>query len=198
MYPEFTNGIIILKDGSVVGAKLNYNRVLGQMLFIRGEKTLAIANPGGLESIIISSDTFNYCDYGYLKKLTHLSGVNLYTKQTLSYYIKAKAEVFGTPVINYGNSAELPYSSNDLSKKDDLLERNSIFRFNNDFFLKGNSTKFFPATKSNIYNLYPQHISELNDYFQHHEVNFSHINQVEKLLQYLDKISNLYPKPHNL
>ena len=99
MYAEFTNGIIILKDGSVVGAKLNYNRVLGQMLFIKGEKTLAIANPGGLESIIISSDTFNYCDYGYLKKLTHLSGVNLYTKQTLSYYIKAKAEVFGTPVI---------------------------------------------------------------------------------------------------
>ena len=190
MYPEFTNGIIILKDKSIIGARLNYNRVLSQMLFIGRGKTLAFANPDAIESIIISNDTFNYCDFGYLKKLTHLSGVNLYTKQTLGYYVRAKQEPFGTPVINYGNSAELPYASNDLSRKDGELESNSIFRFNNDFFIKGSSTKFLPATKSNIYDLFRDQESELNEYLQHHEVNFDHINQVEKLLEYLDGISN--------
>jgi hypothetical protein len=190
MYPEFTDGIIILKDKSIIGAKLNYNRVLGQMLFIGRGKTLAFSNPDAIESIIIGNDTFNYCDFGYLKKVSHLSVVNLYTRQTLGYYIKAQSGIYGTPVINYGSSAELPYSSHDLSKKDDELESNSIFRFNNDFFIKGSSTKFLPATKSNIYNLFRDHESELNKYFQQHEVNFGHSNQVEKLLEYMDGISN--------
>jgi hypothetical protein len=190
LYPEFTDGLIILKDKSIIGARLNFNRVvLGQMLFIGGGKTLGFANPDGIESIVTSKDTFNFGDFGYLNKLTHQSGVNLYTKQALGYYVWVKPGILGTPVIHFGNSAELPYNSSDLSRKDDMLESNSIFRFK-DFFIKGASTKFLPATKSNIYDLFRDQESQLNEYFQHHEVNFGHINQVEKLLEYPDGISN--------
>src|SRR6185503_14680028 len=56
-YPEFTNGKVVLRDGTVVEVKLNYNRVFDQMLFIapKGD-TLALGDEKNIKYIAIHQD----------------------------------------------------------------------------------------------------------------------------------------------
>src|ERR1043165_1541242 len=60
MYPSFTQGKVNFKEGTSVSAKLNYNRFTGEMDFIQGKDTLALANAEMIKNILIENDVFFY------------------------------------------------------------------------------------------------------------------------------------------
>jgi len=68
-YPEFTVGMVLIKDGTFASAKLNYNGLLGEMQFIdpRGD-TLSLADEKNISSYL-HQNTVNFNDEGDLKKL---------------------------------------------------------------------------------------------------------------------------------
>jgi hypothetical protein len=43
LYPEFVDGKVIMKNGAVNNARLNYNLLLGEIEFIQDSDTLVIA-----------------------------------------------------------------------------------------------------------------------------------------------------------
>ena len=45
---------------------------------------------------------------------------------------------------------------------------------------------FFAAEKKNLYNMYPIYKDQLKSFMQDHTVNFNNVDQMEKLLQYLN------------
>src|SRR5437016_6079067 len=65
-YPEFTYGIAHLRDGKVLGAKLNYNLLIQDMQFItpKGDTLSVISET--LDYITINRDTF-YFDNRYME-----------------------------------------------------------------------------------------------------------------------------------
>ena len=80
-YPQFTSGKVFFKDGSKAVAKLNYNRLSDQMLFIdpKGD-TLELADENTIKFIAIDKDTF-YFDEGYVKIIADYGAVKLAEKQ---------------------------------------------------------------------------------------------------------------------
>lgn len=184
-YPAFVEGKIILKDGSEYAAKLNYNRILGKFLVIdRMGQTRPFANPDTLNKIIIAKDTFYYSNNSFLQKITHFSNVNLYLKQTISYIEKQKSDD-GLPVI-ISNGSKLPYSLEEPKTEGISIEKNSLFKFLNEYFIAGQSLNFYTATKKNFYSLFSRHKDELKTFIQDHSINFNNIEQIEKLLQYVN------------
>jgi len=59
-YPDFSPGMGIMKNGSVIRERFNYNFLLGEMEFIRSKDTLILANKKDLRLITVGLDTFYY------------------------------------------------------------------------------------------------------------------------------------------
>lgn len=187
-YPSFVQGIIILKDSSKYAAKLNYNRILGKFLVIdRIGNTRPFADPGTIDKIIVRTDTFYYSNNSYLQKLTHFANVNLYVKQTISYIEKQKGSNEITPVI-ITNGAKLPYSFEESKPENITIEKNSLFKFINEYFIADKSMNFFTAEKKNLYDMYPTYKGKLKNFMQEHTVKFNNVGQMEKLLQYINDL----------
>lgn len=187
-YPAFVEGKIILKDSSEYEAKLNYNRILGKFLVIdRTGKTRPFSNPDTLNKIIVAKDTFYYSNNSFLQKITHFANVNLYLKQTISYIEKQKNENNGMPVI-ISNGSKLPYSLEEPTTDDITIEKNSLFKFLNEYFIADTSMNFYTATKKSFYVLFPKYKDELKTFMQDHSVNFNNIEEMENLLQYMNSL----------
>lgn len=62
--PDFIDGVITFKDGSPFEEKsLRYNLYTQQIQYIVNEDTLALGNPGEIESIQMAGKTFVYTDF---------------------------------------------------------------------------------------------------------------------------------------
>jgi hypothetical protein len=189
-YPDFVEGKIILKDGSAYDAKLNYSRVLGKFLVIdKTGKTRPFADPDTLDKIIITKDTFYYSNNSFLQKVTHFSIANLYLKQMMVYVNDPKSPSNGTPGTSSGSST-LVYDYSDSKNNDIAIEKNSLFKTINEYFIGDQSMNLFGVTKKNLYDLFPKSKNELKTYLKHHSVNFGNIEQVAEVLQYMNSLKN--------
>ena len=80
-YLQFTNGNVILRDGTKIEATMNYNRLFDQMLFIGPKSdTLALSDEKNIKFITIDKDTFYY-DHGYIRIIADNVFVKLAGKQ---------------------------------------------------------------------------------------------------------------------
>ncbi|MEO8414570.1 MAG: hypothetical protein ABI472_12960 [Ginsengibacter sp.] len=187
-YKEFTDGKVILKDSTVVAARLNFSRVLGQFLFIsRQGKTLEFEHPETFDKIIIGADTFRYDNNSFLEKITHFNDVNLYVKQGIKYIEQTKNGNTGAPIV-ITNGSKLLYSDDDQTTAREIIEKNDLFQFINEYFLADKLMHVYPATKKSLYDLFPMHKDEVKTYLQDHSVNFTKTESMEKLLRYLQEL----------
>jgi hypothetical protein len=185
-YPKFIEGEIILKDSTKINKKLNYNRVLGKILFEdRIGQSRDLENPDLIDKIIIGKDTFCIRNNMYLEKLSHCSNVNLYANQTISYLDREKSNISGIPVIVSTDGSKVAYT-NDESKQEKGFDRNSFFLLSTGYYLLDSSGVAYPAGKKIFYDLFPSLKNELKGYLHDHSVNFSNAADLENLLQYLD------------
>lgn len=187
-YPGFVEGIIILKDSSKYVAKLNYNRILGKFLVIdRIGNTRPFANPDNIDKIIVKADTFYYSKNSFMQKVTHFANVNLYVKQTISYIEKQKGDNGIAPVI-ITNGSKSSYSFEEPKSENVSIEKNSLFRFINEYFIADKSMIFYAAEKKNLYDQYPMYKEKLKSFMREHTVNFNNVGQMEKLLQFINEL----------
>ena len=185
-YPSFVEGIIVLKDSSQFVEKLNYSRILGKFLVIdRIGNTKPFADPDTIDKIIVKTDTFYYSKNSFMQKVTHFADINLYVKQTISYIEKPKGDNGGMPII-ITNGSKLPYSFDEPKSENTRIEKNSLFRFITEYFIADKSMNFFAAEKKNLYSMYPIYKDQLKRFMQEHTVNFNNVDEIEKLLQYLN------------
>lgn len=187
-YTNFVEGSIFLKDGTSYEAKLNYSRALGTVMAIdRIGKADTIKNPETIDKITIARDTFYFYNNNFLEKITHFSFANLYMKQTMVYVEKQSSTENTTPQV-ISNGSKLPYSFDGEKKSANDIDRNSVFKFMSEYFVADNSMNFYPATKKSFYDLFTTHEKELKTFLKKHSVNFTDIEQVERLLQYMNSL----------
>ena len=83
-YQQFIDGKVMFKNGNTSTAKLNYDILLGEVVFIQSRDTLTISRKKDLRNIIIARDTFLY-DNDYMK-LIHSGKIRV----GLKYFVKIK------------------------------------------------------------------------------------------------------------
>ena len=186
-YPEFTEGKILRKDGSAIEGKLNYNRILGKILFVdRLGKPTALESPETIDKVVIANDTFYIYNDKILEKVTHFLKVNLYIKETIVYIEKDKTNNGESPVI-ITTDGKLPYSI-DNEKQDKGINKSSLFKFITEYYLDDKSGNFYVASKKIFYKLFPDSKNELKSYLHDHSVNFNNREEMKNLLLYLQSL----------
>jgi hypothetical protein len=185
-YPSFAHGKIILKDSTVINAKLNCNRVLGKIVYLdRINKALPLENPETVSEVTIANDTFYIYENSYVQKYTHCSKVNLYIKQSLAYVDKNMPKDNLAPVV-ISSGGRVPYSNEDEKKPDKGLEKYSQFQLTNEYFIADSSLNYLIASRKSMLDLFSSAKEPLKKYLQQNTVSFNNASQIEKLLQYMD------------
>jgi len=184
VFPDFIKGTVLFKDGSKSAARMNYNALFREMLFIdaRGD-TLAISNPEMVKEIRVENKIYYY-DQAYLEKKAEVGGKILADRVYFSFSDIKKEGAMGKSV----NTVAVESMKVDQSR--------TMHRFNfvaNDFFtlqkrteiyLSDKQMKFLPATRKNVSKIIGSR--NLKEYLNDHHVNFNSRDDLEKLLKHFE------------
>jgi hypothetical protein len=185
-YKEFTAGRIQLNNGIVSNKMLNYDYLNGEMEYIKGKDTLAIANAKDIRLIVVATDTFCYYKGGFLQLIT--AGA---PKVALKQYIKLKEvqkkDSYGTSSAGSATNSygTLPVAGNFYKL---VANEDMVFQRTLEYYISDPEGEFDPYNKKNVLHLYPQHEKAIKDYLKSNKINF---DKKDDLLRLSGFLSNL-------
>ena len=183
-YPQFLSGKVFFKSGDSGVAKLNYYKLLDEMLFINPKgDTLSIANPATIRSIRINNDLFYY-DEGYVKLIKDTNGIKLAIKQTLKVAGKDKIGAYGIPnptsaIDSYGKLIDQSGSYNLVPREDIMLSKKTQYYFGDKY------NRFVWASRKNLLQQFSKHSRTLNTYLKENNIDLNSRQDLEKLQRFL-------------
>ena len=183
-YPQFVYGKVFFKSGDSAVAKLNYHRLLDEMLFIdpKGD-TLSIANAAMIRSIHTNNDVYYY-DNGYVKLIKDSNGIKLASKQTLRVSGKDKIGAYGmanptSAIDSYGTLIDQRGIYNLVPREDITLAKKTEYYFGDKY------NQFVWATRKNLLQQFSKQSKTLNAYLKDNNIDLNNSVDLEKLLQFL-------------
>ncbi len=186
-YPQFTNGKVFLRDGAKATAKMNYNRLYGQMLFINPKgDTLALADEKNIKFIVIERDTFYYSE-GYMRLIANDGFTKLTEKQVwvmadirkIGTHDRPTTTVAVTSLSSFTNGKDAAKSKDLIMNEDIVLRKETQYYFGDRYSL------FVPASKKGLLQLFPKEQHSIDNYLKENKVNFNKKDDIEKLYQFL-------------
>jgi hypothetical protein len=182
-FPNFTDGQVYFRDGSMSAAKMNYNFLNKELEFISPSgDTLAIVKEQAIniKNIIIDSITFYYFN-GYMEEMAHNEYGRLLKQQ---FYVLTGTEKLGAFDQPSGNSSIEAYSSvRDRTGRSRNLavKENLILVMATEYFIGDTYNTVLRATKRNMLELYPKKRTQIESYLRTNHVNFSSGKDLAKL-----------------
>ena len=139
-YPQFTDGNVVLRDGKVIGVKMNYSRLFDQMLFINHKgDTLALGDEKNKKFIAIDQDKFYY-EGGYMRIIIDNDFVKLAEKKKvwvvadvrkIGTHNTPKNTVAITSLTHYTDGTDAAKSRDLLLNEDILLRKETQYYIGN-------------------------------------------------------------------
>jgi|GEM_PF-1200587 len=185
-YPAFEPGVVYFKNGRRSAAKLNYNFVHEEILFITGANdTLTITNPDEVKYVSIGNRQFYYAVNRFVKLDTIIGDVKIGVAGFFTTVSKKRVGAYGSTTDggteSYGsyvvpNNTKLDLTPNVITT---VVYRKALFignRFN----------QFIPVNKKNIFSYYPEKEEKLKQYLKDRKVNFSAYEDIIALIKHMN------------
>lgn len=182
LYPQFTDGTVTMRTGTVSSSKLNFNLLLGEMEFISNADTLAIARKKDMNIVTVAQDTFIYRS-GYLK-LIHSGTVKVLLRDKFKLTDIVKKGAMGAP---NRNSAIDSYTAIPTDKQLLTLvpSEDLVFRRTLEFYLLTSDGDLVDFRKKNIMELYPKKEDEIQKFLKTNKIDFEEQADILKLADFL-------------
>ncbi|HLO39161.1 MAG TPA: hypothetical protein VK173_11745 [Lacibacter sp.] len=184
-YPQFEQGVVNFKNGKRSVAKLNYNFVHEEILFITAQgDTLTIINPEEVKNVVIGSTEFFYSPGRFVKLDTTIGEIKLTTAGFFSTISKRRIGAYGTTT-DGGSDSYGSYIVPNNTKLELTPNVVTTVAYSKALFIGNKFNQFIPVTKKNIFSFYPEKEAQLKKYFQTKEVNFSSREDIIALVAYM-------------
>ncbi|WP_031528084.1 hypothetical protein [Dyadobacter crusticola] len=189
-YPEFQDGQVLFRNGKISKAKLNYNRVHGEVVFISPEQdTMLFADGAYIKRVLIADDVYYYQKgHGHVRVERDFGNAKLGRKEFLGKIGHEKRASYG----QYSSTSAISSYTTFVNSRGEyqfldvndrvLLAKREIF-----FFIDRNNT-FYVANRNNILKVFPLKKGEINKYLRENDVNFEVKAEVEKLLEFCSEL----------
>lgn len=185
--PEFISGSVFFKNGIVANAKMNYDNLADQMLFIdpKGD-TLALDAEKTIKFIALGKDTFYYFD-GYVRLVASNSIVKLAERKTWEVADIRKIGSHDRQAKTYAVTSFITLTNGYGKAYDLILNEDIVLRKKAQYYFGNNYNSFVPATKKNLLSFFPKQENILVKYLKEDHVNFNEKHDLEKLAQFLEQ-----------
>jgi hypothetical protein len=186
-YPSFQNGVVYFRNGAKSVARLNYNFINEEILFVSpANDTLTILNPNEVKSVSIGSDQFFYATNRFVKLDTVIGDTKIGIAGFFVTIGKRKVGAYGSTTDggtdSYGSFVTPANVKLDLvpSIVTTIARRNALF-IGNKF------NQFIVVTKKNIFSFYAEKEAVLVKYLDTTKVDFTSRQHVVQLIEYMSK-----------
>ncbi len=187
-FPAFAEGTVILRNGIMSSASLNYDISLDEMHFIaQNGDTLALAEPATIHFISLNGTRFYY-DKGYLQVLDTAADLLLAYRQQFSKQ-QLRPGAYGSTIPHEG--ARTFNFFNGTGQRYNMGEDYSLTLTPMDYYFFGDQYGHFSKTsKAFILEHFAKYHAAVNSYLQNNHINFNRLADLEKLLAYCSRLGS--------
>lgn len=186
IFPEFTQGIILMKNGVKNKALLNYNSLTEEMIFIDKGKKLAIGDTELelVDTIFINDRKFFTLNKKFVELIFH-SKCDLYAEHKCSLIEKGKQAAYGG---TSETSATTSYSSLVSDGRFYELELPDNYRIEpyTNFWLKKNGELNKFVSIKQLMKLYDDKKDLYKSFIKNHDVKYNNQTSIVQLIEYLE------------
>jgi hypothetical protein len=185
LFPQFTDGVITLKDGTVCNLKINYNTLSDQMQFMNPNKeVLDIAEPEKIVKVVIANRNFIYIRNNF---------VELLTDGTVSLCLRVHEKRYAEKIGAYGGTS--PASSiQSLStyRSDDGLSANLSanekvsFQTEFVFYVMYNGKMKMVLNQNDLLKCFPSNKALLKQELEKQHTKFQSIDSMKKIVEWIN------------
>ncbi|WP_278625596.1 hypothetical protein [Parabacteroides gordonii] len=179
---DFTQGIVLMKNGAKTNALLNYDASNRKMKFKQQEETMILTNTQEIDSIFIASHKFIPYNRSFLEVIEMPNG-NLYINWSLRELYKGKPGAYG-----YANQSTTTTSINTsyYNKSYYKVENPDIMEQinGNDYWLFRNDKPVKFRNEKSLLKLFPSKEEMIKGYIKKHNVNMKNPQQVIELTDF--------------
>lgn len=94
LFPSFSKGIIIMKDGRKLSATLNYNIIDEEMIFQQGQQYMALDKPEEIDTVCLQNRKFVYIDKAFYEVVAE-GKTDIYMQHKGKYVQEASNTAYG-------------------------------------------------------------------------------------------------------
>jgi len=189
-FPAFMPGIVYLRGGEATQLLLNYNVARDEMHCIQpAGDTVIVDEPTAISFVKINNNRFFYDRDRWVQEIGTKGGITLAYKQNIKIQVMTSLPYSTKPSLPVQQNASDSYFIGDGQKV--ALDEGmvGILRTTTYYFFGDKYGTFFPANKTHLLRLFPQHESVLRAFIKSHHTNF---NTVEGLLEVMSFCETLH------
>jgi hypothetical protein len=181
LFPEFTEGSVLQKSGTVVKTKLNYNTLTQEMIFKQGDQNLALADPASVDTVYLDNEKFIYANNVFYE-VAVAAPVSLYIQYSSEINSSGNETGFGkTQTSAASGLTDLKNSGKAYSLS--LTEEYTI-RNKTNYFLKKAGNFIAVNNIKDVKKIFPEKAGLIDDYAKKNKVNFKRADDVIKLVEF--------------
>ena len=187
-YPQFMPGMVYYKDGTSKNEIVNYNIVIGEMLFINSRDTLVISNSAAISHIKVAEDLFYLID-GCEEKLAGDYKIMLLSKRYVKLLDIKKEGAYGTSNSTAAIDNYTSYNAaNNTSTYKMKAAQDIVYSFKNDFYFSNSPGSIVIAKESNIIKMFPDKKDAIKQYLKEQKISFNNKEDMIKLTGFLQEL----------
>lgn len=185
-YPAFEPGVVYFKNGRRSAAKLNYNFVHEEILFINAANdTLTITNPEEVKYISIGRHQFYYATNRFVKLDTIIGDVKIGIAGFFATVSKKRVGAYGLTT-DGGSDSYGSYIVPNNVKLDLTPNVITTVVYSKALFIGNRFNQFIPVNKKNMFYYYPENEEKLKQYLKERKVDFSKYEDVIALVKHMN------------
>jgi hypothetical protein len=187
-YPQFTQGKVFFRDGTMAEARVNYHKLFEQVLFIdQNGDSLAVGNPETIRVIVIDKDSFYYNKGTYYELMNTYKFIQLARKQTLKEIDQQKTGAYGQSYTNNSTVSNKNYYTVDGKPRLNVGE-STLFSQTTEYYISYKHNDFLPATKKNMEKLFSGNSKQIKDFIKDNSLDITKEEGLKKLLQFIQDL----------
>lgn len=179
-YPSFINGTVYFRDGRRVTAKLNYNSLFEEIMFITpAGDTMALDNGAVIKYVVISLDTF-YFDNFFVKNAGSFGDIKLASKD---FFVIMDVNAIGA--MGQGAPSAVTTVKSLLTRSESKkLVRQEIMKIRKEthFYVGDRFNNFKIVNRKNLVDLFPGKSKKVKEYLKDNTVSFNNSDDLNKMI----------------
>jgi hypothetical protein len=189
LYNAFLDGKVISKDGTYGKAKLNFNCLTNEMIFITPKNdTLKLARPEETSMVTIASDTFCFFKNTFLLKITHYAvAPNLFQRQDMRHVDDEKMGAYGYSSLG-SNSSTTSFSNGVTTQISE--DKNMVFKRNGEALISNDKNDFFPIKQATFNKLFPKYRTQIKTFVVENKLDLEKQDDIIQVVDYIQKLQS--------
>jgi hypothetical protein len=187
VFPQFTDGIVIMNDGSREKTMLNYDASTDQMLFMGADKVaMSFAEPEKIQRVVIQNRSFYYIK-GFFTELVSDGAVALYAR-IHQQEITEKNGAYGgpSPATRIETVSNMYRPDGQATRASGTDKEAVLFTKSVVYYLTVNGKTKLVSNQNNLLKCFSTKKDVITQEMNKQDVNFTSIDSVKKFIDWMN------------